>query len=43
MLGIIEVFGALGGSVTAAALLTEVVLARMERHDRAREVGRPPA
>ena len=34
MFGIIEVLSAIGGSVTAAAVLTEAVLARIERHDR---------
>ena len=43
MFGIIEVIGALGGGVTAAAFLTEAVLARIERNQRLRHAGEPPA
>jgi hypothetical protein len=32
MFGILEVIAVLGGSVTTAAVLTEAVLARIERH-----------
>lgn len=42
MLGVIEVIGAIGGPVAAAAVITEAVLARLDRHDRAngaRELG----
>ena len=41
MFGVIEVISALGGSVAAAAVLTEAVLARIDRHDRLYEQSDP--
>jgi hypothetical protein len=39
MLEVIEIVSALGGPIVAVAILTEAVLARIERHDAAGDIA----